>query len=85
MYFFGITGTLEVIKKFAKLAIAHLRVGDQYFLLLILRFGLTLALKCFSRILLEWGQWRHWEVITNFTTTFTGTDFHATTSDHLNR
>lgn len=74
MHFFGIHGTLEVIKKFAKLAIAHLWVGDHYFLLLTLRFGLTLALKCFSRILLEWEQWRHWEVITNFTTTFIGTD-----------
>lgn len=83
--FFVIHGSLEVINKFAKLAIALLWVVDQYFLLLTLRFGLTLALKYFSRIPLEWGQWRHWEVITNFTTTFIGNDFHVTTSDHYRR
>ena len=47
------------------------------FFSLTFRYGLTLVLKYFSRILLERGQWRHWEVITHFTTTFIGTKRHT--------
>ena len=46
--------------------------------LVTLRYGLTLVLKYFSLILLERGQWRHREVITNFITTFIGAKRHTT-------